>query len=166
MSNWKNDSWNNQSTGFNGAQQGFGAPAQSASGSVWDNFETVDTSPQRNGFVPPNLDAHVTIVELKTIQSVKNNNRPIFVATIETEGGARYDWVAKADERPYLQNIKALVVALNPEGDPRSFGRALMEALTGPEQPAAGKRVHVRSETILTRNGNEFTKCHWSAPRH
>jgi len=162
MSNWNNDSWNNQSNGFNGAQQGFNTPATS---SVWDNFETVDTTPNRNGYLPPNLDTHVTIIELKVIQSVKNNNRPVFVATIETEEGARYDWVAKADERPYLQNIKALVCAINPQGDPRSFGRALMEALTGPDQQAAGKRVHVRTETILTRNGNEFTKCHWSPAR-
>jgi len=162
MSNWNNDGWNNQSNGFNGAQQGFNAPTTS---SVWDNFETIDTTPARNGYLPPNLDTHVTIVELKTIQSVKNNNRPVFIATIETEEGSRYDWVAKADERPYLQNIKALVCALNPEGDPRSFGRALMEALTGPDQPAAGKRVHVRTETIQTRNGHEFTKCHWSPSR-
>lgn len=164
MSNWNqnNDAWNQTAQAANFPNQG---PTQGTS--IWDNFESVDTAPQRNGYVPPNLDLNVRIIELKTIQSIKNNNRPVFIATIETieETPNRYDWVAKADERPYLQNIKALVCAINPEGDPRSFGRQLMEALTGPEQPARDKIVHLRSEQIMTRSGSEFTKCHWSPAR-
>tara|TARA_Y100001937_G_scaffold128569_1_gene205937 strand:- start:3141 stop:3644 length:504 start_codon:yes stop_codon:yes gene_type:complete len=167
MSNWNqnSDAWNQTSQAANWNQGQNQGSAQG--GSIWDNFENVDTAPQRNGYVPPNLDCNVKIVELKTIQSIKNNNRPVFIATIETieETPNRYDWVAKADERPYLQNIKALVCAINPEGDPRSFGRELMEALTGSDQPATGKIVHLRSEQIMTRNGNEFTKCHWSPAR-
>jgi hypothetical protein len=79
-------------------------------------------------------------------QRKKNNNRPVFVASFKAisvpsvEPVVCWDWVAKADERPYLINIKALVCALNPGGDPRSFGREVMEALTGPEQPARGLR--------------------------
>lgn len=175
---WNSDSWNTgngfnaqpqpqaPAQGFNGPSQGFNAPAQGSS--IWDNFEDVESPAQRNGYVPAGIDSAVKIIELKVIQSVKNNNRPIFVATVETldEARARYDWVAKADERPYLQNIKALVCAINPEGDPRSFGRELMDALTGPEQPAAGKTVHLRSEEIITRNGNPFTKCYWSPARN
>jgi hypothetical protein len=175
---WNSDSWNAgngfgsqpqtqaPAQGFNGPSQGFNAPAQGGS-SIWDNFENVDSPAQRNGYVPAGINSAVKIIELKVIQSVKNNNRPVFVATVEImdETRARYDWVAKADERPYLQNIKALVCAINPEGDPRSFGRELMDALTGPEQPAAGKTVHLRSEEIMTRNGNPFTKCHWSPAR-
>tara|TARA_Y100000114_G_scaffold62943_1_gene57688 strand:- start:1783 stop:2298 length:516 start_codon:yes stop_codon:yes gene_type:complete len=170
--NWDNDknqSWNQTSWNQNQGE----APRQNQGASIWDNFETIETSPQRNAYVPANIDSNVKIVELKTIYSIKNNNRPVFVATIElqnsktdeTQVTQRFDWVAKADERPYLQNIKALICAINPEGDPRSFGRDLMEAITGPEQPAFGKVVHLRSEQILTRNGNEFTKCHWSPAR-
>ena len=174
---WNSDSWNVSNgfgsqpqtqapaQGFNGPSQGFNAPAQGSS--IWDNFEDIESPAQRNGYVPAGIDSAVKIIELKVIQSVKNNNRPVFVATVETldENRARYDWVAKADERPYLQNIKALVCAINPEGDPRSFGRELMDALTGPDQPATGKTVHLRSEEIITRNGNPFTKCHWSPAR-
>ena len=169
--NNKTDTWNQASdAAWNQGQNQ--APVQNQGASIWDNFETVETSPQRNGYVPPNLDCNVKIIELKTIHSIKNNNRPVFVATIETQGSPdegqitqRFDWVAKADERPYLQNIKALVCAMNPQGDPRSFGRDLMEAITGPDQPARGKIIHLRSEQIMTRNGNEFTKCHWSPAR-
>lgn len=164
---WNSDSWNNN-TGFSNHQTAPGinsAPAQG--GSVWDNFEDIESPAQRNGYVPAGVDSDVRIIELKVIQSIKNNNRPVFVATVELvdEARNRYDWVAKADERPYLQNIKALVCAINPEGDPRSFGRELMDALTGPEQAGAGKTVHLRSEEIMTRNGNPFTKCHWSPAR-
>lgn len=174
MSNWDSNSWNNAAaqTAQN-AQNGWGnapqtqaqAPAQGPS--IWDNFEEIDTTPQRNGYIPPGLDCDAEIIELKVIQSVKNNNRPVFIATIQVcdETNARYDWVAKADERPYLQNIKALVCALNPNGDPRSFGRAVMEEITGPDQAAAGKRVHLRSEQIQTKKGGDFTKCHWSPAR-
>ena len=165
--------WDNNKNTWNQASDAAWNQGQNQGASIWDNFETVETSPQRNGYVPPNLDCNVKIIELKTIHSIKNNNRPVFVATIETQGSSpdegqitqRFDWVAKADERPYLQNIKALVCAMNPEGDPRSFGRELMEAITGPDQPARGKIIHLRSEQILTRNGNEFTKCHWSPAR-
>jgi len=167
---WNSDSWN-VGNGF-GSQpqtqapaQGFSAPAQGTS--IWDNFEDIESPAQRNGYVPAGINSAVKILELKVIQSVKNNNRPIFIATVEImdETRARYDWVAKVDERPYLQNIKALVCAINPEGDPRSFSRELMDAQTGPEQPASGKCVHLRSEQITTRNGNPFTKCHWSPAR-
>jgi len=167
---WNNNTWDNTpKTAPNATPNAWGnAPQQQAQGgSIWDNFEEIDTSPQRNGYVPAGLDCDVEVIELKVIQSIKNNNRPIFIATIQTLEAtpARYDWVAKADERPYLQNIKAFVCGLNPQGDPRSFGREIMEELTGPSQPARGKRVHLRSEQILTRSGNEFTKCHWSAAR-
>jgi hypothetical protein len=158
MNEWNN--WNNAGDEWNQNQT-----AGNNNPSPWDNFETVESSRDKNAYVPADLDESVKVIELKTIQSVKNNNRPVFIATVETAAGIRYDWVAKADERPYLQNIKALVMALNPEGDPRTFGRALMEALTGPEQPAAGMRVHLRSEPIVTRGGNDFTKVYWSPAR-
>ncbi len=166
--NNKTDAWNQTSSNaFHQPQN----PSQGAS--IWENFSDVETSPQRNGYVPPNIDSNVRVIELKVVYSVKNNNRPVFIATIETielshegsQGSQRFDWVAKADERPYLQNIKALVCAMNPEGDPRSFGREVMEALTGPDQPAKGKIIHLRSEQITTKNGNDFTKCYWSPAR-
>jgi hypothetical protein len=168
---WNTNAWDNTAKAAAKATENAWGNApqqqQTQGGSIWDNFEEIDTTPQRNGYIPPNLDCDVEIVEMKVIQSIKNNNRPIFIATVQTleEAPARYDWVAKADERPYLQNIKALICGLNPNGDPRSFGRAVMEELTGPTQPARGKRVHLRSEQIMTRSGNEFTKCHWSASR-
>lgn len=156
MSTWNNNSDNNNS--WNTAPQ---APQTS---SIWGNFEEVSVAPQRNAYIPSGLDCDAEIIELKVIQSVKNNNRPVFVATLQTveENPARYDWVAKADEQAYQRNIKALVIALNPSADPRSIGGALMDELTGPSQPAQGKKVHLRSETIQTRSGHDFTKVHWA----
>lgn len=164
MSEWK---WNNNNNTNTGDEwnQNQNPPAGNNNPSPWDNFESVESTREKNAYVPADLDEQVKVIQLKTIQSVKNNNRPVFVATIETGDGTRYDWVAKADERPYRQNIKALVMALNPEGDPRTFGRALMEALTGPDQPAAGMFVHIRSEPIVTRGGHDFTKVYWSPVR-
>jgi len=164
--NWnQNQNQNTNQPAANPAEAWSQAPADTAS--PWDNFETVDAASQRNEFVPPHLDTDCTIIEMKVVQSVKNNNRPVFICTIETDATAeaparRFDWVAKADERPYLRNIKALVIAINPQGDPSSFGRALMDELCGPSQPATGKRVHLRSEQIQTRSGNDFTKVYWS----
>jgi len=153
--------WN---TSNNENQQWQNAPAPSP----WDNFETIDAAPQRNGYLPPGIDAPCKIVEMKMIQSIKNNNRPVFIATVEIEDEGetrRFDWVAKADERPYLQNIKSLVLALNPGAPSNSFGRELMEELTGPSQPARGTSCHVRTETIQTRSGHDFTKVYWSPAR-
>ncbi|MBM4290093.1 MAG: hypothetical protein FJ138_00480 [Deltaproteobacteria bacterium] len=151
--------------------QGWGAapaaPMGGAQPSPWDNFGSIEAAPARNGYIPAGFAGELEVLELKVVSSAKNNNRPIFVASFRAiavpsvEPVVCWDWVAKADERPYLINIKALVCALNPNGDPRSFGREVMEALTGPEQPARGLRVRFRSEAIETKRGSSFTKIHW-----
>lgn len=152
---------------WNTNNNGWGAPQQ-ATGSVWDSFEEIEPKRAKNDYLPAGVDGVVKIIEMKVIQSVKNNNRPMFIASIELvegiggQAGQRWDWVAKADERAYLQNIKSLICSLNPEGDPRSFGRELMEKLCGPEQPAAGLTVRCRTEQIQTSKGFDFTKVHWS----
>jgi hypothetical protein len=135
--------------------------------SPWDNFENVEAKQARNSYIPAGLEGTVRIVELKTVYSKKNNNRPVFVASLaveecaDHEQGIVYDWVAKADENAYLMSIKSLICALNPEADPRSFNRELMETLTGAEQPAKGILIRVRTESIKTQRGNDFTKVHW-----
>lgn len=158
--------WNNQNN-----NQGWGAapaaPMGGAQPSPWDNFGSIEAAHARNGYIPAGFAGELEVLELKVVSSAKNNNRPIFVASFRAiavpsvEPVVCWDWVAKADERPYLINIKALVCALNPNGDPRSFGREVMEALTGPEQPARGLRVRFRSEAIETKRGSSFTKIHW-----
>ena len=65
------------------------------------------------------------------------------------------------NEDVYLRNIKALICALNPEADPSSFGREVMEHLTGPEQPCRGLKVRLKTEMIQTQRGNNFTKVSW-----
>jgi len=169
MNNENNSGWNTPPAGGWGDAPASGAVNGSAS--VWAGFESIETAPARAPFIPAGLDGVLSVLELKVIQSVKNRNRPVFVAQFEVVSGslngeplregARFDWVAKVDELPYLQNIKALVSALNPAADPRSFGAEVMEALTGPAQEAKGLRVAVRSEQITTRAGNDFTKVHW-----
>jgi len=158
--------WNNQNN-----NQGWGAapaaPTGGAQPSPWDNFGSIEAAHARNGYIPAGFAGELEVLELKVVSSAKNNNRPVFVASFRAiavpsvEPVVCWDWVAKADERPYLINIKALVCALNPNGDPRSFGREVMEALTGPEQPARGLRVRFRSEAIETKRGSSFTKIHW-----
>jgi len=157
--------WNNQNNQNN---QGWGAPPPAPmGGSPWDNFGSIEAAPARNDYIPAGFAGELEVLELKVISSIKNNNRPVFVASFKAisvpsvEPVVCWDWVAKADERPYLINIKALVCALNPGGDPRSFGREVMEALTGPDQPARGVRVRFRSEAIETKRGSSFTKVHW-----
>lgn len=165
-----NQGWNNGG--------GWGAPAgdqgpMSGGGSVWAGFDGVEPPPPRAPYIPAGFTGLLGVKELKVVKSVKNRNRPVFVASFEviegavngevSRAGSQFDWVAKADELPYLQNIKALVVALNPDADPRSFGAEVMDALTGPEQPAKGLKVSARAEEILTRAGNTFTKVHWFA---
>jgi hypothetical protein len=159
-------SWNTQNN-----NQGWGAapaaPMGGAQPSPWDNFGSIEAAHARNGYIPAGFAGELEVLELKVVSSAKNNNRPVFVASFRAiavpsvEPVVCWDWVAKADERPYLINIKALVCALNPNGDPRSFGREVMEALTGPEQPARGLRVRFRSEAIETKRGSSFTKIHW-----
>ena len=154
---------------WNTNNDGWGAPStNNQTGSVWDSFETIEPKRAKNDYLPAGVDGVFKIIEMKVIQSVKNNNRPMFIASIELidgvggESGQRWDWVAKADERAYLQNIKSLVCALNPQADPRTFGRELMDKLCGPEQPAAGLTVRCRTEAIQTQKGHDFTKVHWS----
>lgn len=135
--------------------------------SPWDNFENVEAKQARNSYIPAGLEGTMRVVELKTVYSRKNNNRPIFVASLAVEEcageekGIVYDWVAKADENAYLMSIKSLICALNPEADPRSFNKELMETLTGAEQPAKGILIRVRTQSIKTQRGNDFTKVHW-----
>lgn len=153
MSNWNNNEGNWGSSHIQ---------------SPWDNFEEIEPKRAKNEYVPAGVNGIVEIVHMKTVQSIKNNNRPIFVASIELiegtggEIGTRWDWVAKADERAYLQNIKTLICSLNPDGDPASFGRELMEQLTSAAQPAKGLKVRLRTEAIVTSKGYDFTKVHWS----
>ena len=157
-----NDSWNNQA----------GWSSNTSDASVWNNFEDVEATTAKNDYVPAELQGHVQVVQMKTILSKKNNQRPIFICSFSTtadctvngeqvEVGTVYDWLAKADEDSYRRNIKRLVLALNPEADPRSFGKELMLAITGPEQPARGALFRIRTEQILTQKGHEFTKCHF-----
>jgi hypothetical protein len=164
--NWDNNNNNNQGGGWS-------AP-QAPSGNIWAGFEDVETAPARNEYLPAGVRGEVEIVELKVISSQKNNNRPMFVGVVkptenctlnndEIPAGVAWDWVAKADERPYLVAIKSLVMALNPDGDPSTFGQELMDALTGPDQPAKGLKVQCRSEAIVTSRGNDFTKVYWRA---
>jgi hypothetical protein len=156
--------WNNQNNGGGGWGS---APSAPVGGSPWDNFESIEPASARNGYIPAGLEGVLEVIDLKVVSSKKNNNRPVFIASFKAvavpgvEVGVCWDWVAKADERPYLINIKALICALNPEGDPRSFGREVMDALTGPEQPARGLSVRFRSESIETKRGSSFTKIHW-----
>ena len=164
MSDW--NQWNTpQTQQTQQTQQNYNAGAPP---SPWENFDQVEAQAPRNGYLPPGLDGVMEIVQLKTVSSVKNNNRPIFVASLRFISGVgalegqQFDWVAKADETAYLQNIKTLISSIKPEGDPRSIGKEVMEAMCGPEQPATGRQVRVRSEQILTQRGNEFTKVYWS----
>ena len=151
---------------WNTNNDGWGSTPTQNKSSVWDSFEEIEPKRAKNDYLPAGIDSTVKITEMKVIQSVKNNNRPMFIASIELlDGeliGRRYDWVAKADERAYLQNIKSLVCALNPQGDPRSFGAELMDQLCGPEQPAAGLQVRCRTEQIQTSKGHDFTKVTWT----
>ena len=140
-------------------------PSASWTGSSpWDGFEAIEAKKSRNDFLPPDLNTVATVKELKVVDSQKNIGQQVFIAVleVETEEGKRfYDWVAKMSERVYLQNIKSLVCALNPESDPNSFGREIMEHLTGPEQPCKNFQVRLKTEQILTKKGNEFTKVSW-----
>ena len=138
--------------------------------SPWDNFEEVDPKQARNNYIPAGVQGIVKVVELKVIYSKKNNNRPIFVASLAVEDcgedhekGLVWDWVAKADEKPYQMNIKSLVCAINPDSDPRSFGREVMDTLTGADNPAKGATLRIRTESIKTSRGNDFTKVHFFA---
>lgn len=139
----------------------------SSQASPWDNFETVDPKQSRNDYIPAGIEGTVKIAELKVIYSKKNNNRPIFVASFAVENCADYekgicwDWVAKADEVPYQMSIKSLVCAINPDVDPRSFNKEVMDALTSAEQPAKGVLIRIRTESIVTKRGNDFTKVHF-----
>jgi len=170
MNNDNNQGWGGGG-GWGSAPQDQGA--MGGGGSVWAGFDQIESAPSRAPYIPAGFSGVLGVKELKVIKSVKNRNRPVFVASFEVidgaingeavRAGSQFDWVAKADELPYLQNIKALVVALNPDADPRSFGAEIMEALTGPDQPAKGLQVSARAEEILTRAGNSFTKVHWFA---
>lgn len=151
--------WNNQNSTWNAPQPQV---------SPWDNFADVDPKQARNDYIPADVEGIVKVAELKTIVSRKNNNRPIFVASFAVdncgenyEKGIVWDWVAKADELPYQMSIKSLVCAINPDADPRSFDGAVMEALTGAEQPAKGVLIRIRTESIKTKRGNDFTKVHF-----
>ena len=165
-----NNQWNNQNT-WNQASQAatnnFNPPANNLN-NIWNDFEEVEERPARNKFIPAGLDGVVKINELKTVASIKNAGRPIFIASIEfvegqgAEPGERFDWVAKADEQSYRMTIKSLIRSLNPEGDPATINKDLMIMLTGPDQPAKGERVRVRTEAILTSRGNDFTKVYWA----
>ena len=137
--------------------------------SIWDGFENVETSSDRNGYLPAGINGIATMVSLKTITS-KMSGQPVFVAEVEIDG-SRFDWIAKLPrvagnptmaEQMYLRNVKSLVCALNPSADPRSFGPQLMGHLTGPEQPATGLQVRVRTEEVKMKNGSPFTKVYWS----
>ena len=147
--------WNNDNTNNN----------WNSAPSPWEGFEQVEARKSRNDFLPPDLDTVATIEELKVVQSQKNMGQQVFIAVLKTENEEgivkHYDWVAKMTERVYLQNIKALVLALNPEADPNSFGREVMEHLTGPDQPCKWLNVRLRTEQIVTKKGNEFTKVSW-----
>ena len=151
---------------WNTNNDGWGSNPVNNKQSGWDSFEQIEPKRAKNDYLPAGIDGTVKICEMKVIQSIKNNNRPMFIASIEIidgeEAGRRYDWVAKADERAYLQNIKSLVCALNPQGDPRTFGAELMDKLCGPEQPAAGLHVRCRTEQIKTQKGHDFTKVTWT----
>lgn len=153
---WENQNNNNNNDGWSQVQA-----------SPWDNFENVEAKTARNSYIPAGLEGTMRVVELKTVYSRKNNNRPVFVASLavedcaDEEKGIVFDWVAKADENAYLMSIKSLICALNPEADPRSFNKELMEALTGEQQPAKGILIRVRTESIKTQRGNDFTKVHW-----
>ena len=139
--------------------------------SIWDDFEEVQATPAKNDYVPAELVGHCTVVQMKTIISQRDRT-PIFICSFATtedctlngeplEKGTVYDWVAKAEQETYKKNIKRLVMALNPEADPRSFNKDLMVALTGPKQPAKGAIFRIRTEQIKTTKGLDFTKCHY-----
>jgi hypothetical protein len=133
--------------------------------SVWDGFETIEARRARNDFLPVDMEAVMSIVELKVVASKKNPGQTVFVAVLEHEENGikkRYDWLAKLSERAYLIAIKSLVCALNPDADESSFGKEAMDHITGSQQPCRGMRVHVRTEQIETKKGNLFTKVHWS----
>ena len=155
--------WNNNNGWGNNSQNGPPQPQQSHD--IWAGFEGVETRPVRNPFLPAGIDSIASIRELKVVSSQKNVGQRVFVAVLEIEeDGERrvFDWVAKMSERPYLSAIKSLMCSINPEADPSHFGSAVMNHVTSPEQPLKGERVRVRTETILTTKGNEFTKVYWS----
>lgn len=132
----------------------------------WDGFDQIETRPARNAYLPSGLNCEAKIIELKTVKSQKNMGQLVFVAVVEIENfdGQRehYDWVAKMGERAYLVAIKSLMCAINPEADPSQIGSDVMQAACGPDQPCSGAVVRVRTETIQTRAGNDFTKVYWA----
>lgn len=160
--------WNNNN---NQGGRGSWAAASVVDGgiSIWAGFETLQVSPSRAPYIPAGFSGVLVVDELKVISSAKNRGRPVFVASfIEASGegeGARYDWVAKADEESYMRAIKSLMCALNPAADPATFTAQVMERATSQEQPLRGRSVSVRAEEIITKSGNPFTKVHFYAVR-
>lgn len=160
---------NNDNQGGWGGSAAGGATGGGAS--IWAGFETLQVSPSRAPYIPAGFSGVLVVDELKVISSAKNRGRPVFVASfIEASGegegeGARYDWVAKADEESYMRAIKSLMCALNPAADPATFTAQVMERATSQEQPLRGRSVSVRAEEIITKSGNPFTKVHFYAVR-
>ena len=87
----------------------------------------------------------------------------MFVAEVGIGGETHY-WVAKLPANPeggispsetaYLLNIRDLTKALDPQAN---LGPRYMADLTGPSQPAKGKKVQVRVE-----KRKALVKAHWS----
>jgi len=159
---WGGSSWGSASSSPAAGPMGGGA-------SIWAGFESLEVAPSRAPYIPAGFAGVLEVSSLKVVRSQKNRGRPVFVAAFEAvdeaHAGERYDWVAKADEESYLRAIKALMCALNPSADPRTFSAEVMDRATSEEQPLRGRRVSARAEEIITRAGNPFTKVHFYAAR-
>ena len=76
--------------------------------------------------------------------------------------GEEVTWLQNMTRKVSFENIKGLIMAINPGMTEDQIGKEEIVDLLSPENPASGIVVDCRAHDVTSKNGNPYVKCAWS----